>query len=163
MAGRKLQRRARILALQVLYAQEQQRLGSKADEADVLDFSWLDREASSDELLMAKLLVQGVGKNLASLDENIIGELRNWTMDRLLAVDRAILRLGCYMLQFLLDTPSKVIIDECVNLCHSFSSEQSYRLVNGVLHSLSRKFRSELENSDSRFSPEEVAPGESEF
>ncbi|WGK68420.1 transcription antitermination factor NusB [Candidatus Haliotispira prima] len=168
MNDRKSQRRARVLALQALYAEEQHFRSSvpkvnvksaveemddscerptetnrKSPETfcDVLQFSWLDREPSAEELFMARVLVNGVRLHSVEIDEAIVRHLENWTLDRLLAVDRSILRLGAYMLSYLPDTPGRVIIDECVELCHNFSGEHSYRLVNGILHTLATKCR----------------------
>ena len=137
--NRKLQRRARILALQALYAKEQQIRTGYSGFCD--EFSWLDREASAEELFLARTLVDGVCDNRAELDADIGERLQNWSLDRLWAVDRSILRLGVYMLKYLLDTPERVIIDECIKLCHNFSSEPSYRLINGVLDALAKQYR----------------------
>ncbi len=148
MNNRKLQRRARILALQALYAEEQQILSQRNNSQheqrslnDVLKFSWLDREASQEELFMARALVQGIRQNLEKIDHLIAEYLENWTIDRLLIIDRLILLLGIYMLEYLLDTPSRVIIDECIELCHCFSSKDSYRLINGILHKVAKELR----------------------
>ena len=147
-----MQRRARILALQALYAEEQyfaiktvyDFAGNDASQfcfGDVLEFPWLDRIPPQEELFIAKILVQGIRQHREEIDQYIIQNLKNWTMDRLLLVDQTILRLGIYMLRYLLDTPTKVILDECIELCHIFSSERSYRLVNGVLHTLASGLR----------------------
>ena len=141
MGNRKLQRRARILALQTLYEREQQNRLNLGRQHFCDAFSWLDREASDEELFLTRTLVEGVCDNLSEIDAELAERLQNWSLDRLWAVDRSILRLGTYMLKYLSDTPERVIIDECVKLCHSFSVEPSYRLVNGVLDTLAKKYR----------------------
>ncbi len=151
MNDKKLRRRARALALQALYAAEFNRGGSTlcedAGNQDILQFAWLDREPGEGECFMARTLTEAVWQNCVEIDQVIAGHLQNWTLDRLLNVDRNILRLGVYMLRFLPGTPVKVAIDECVELCHSFASEQSYRLINGVLHNVAQKYRANSEEN----------------
>ncbi|MEM9424749.1 MAG: transcription antitermination factor NusB, partial [Spirochaetota bacterium] len=110
---------------------------------NILQFAWLDREAAPEELFMAKALLEGIHCNREEIDGLIAEYLQNWTVDRLLAVDRAILRLGVYTLKYLPDTPAGVVINECVELCHKFSDGQSYRLINGVLDTLAETLRVE--------------------
>jgi transcription antitermination protein NusB len=67
-------------------------------------------------------------------------------LDRAIAevdpVERAILRIGSYELQFRPDVPYRVILNEGINLAKSFGASQSHKYVNGILDKLAKRFRS---------------------
>jgi N utilization substance protein B len=86
-------------------------------------------------------LVEGVGDNEAQLDERIGGVARGWTVARMPAIDRALLRIGCYELLHEPGTPTAVIINEAVELATRFSTDDSGRFVNGVLSKLAADIR----------------------
>ena len=90
---------------------------------------------------LTRELALGVEGERDSIDGEI-GELsRGWTLERMAAVDRAILRLGVWELRHRTDTPIAVVIDEAVELAKRFSTEDSGRFVNGVLAASSRRHR----------------------
>jgi N utilization substance protein B len=78
-------------------------------------------------------LVRGVEDYREDLDILIGETAHDWTVDRMAAVDRAILRLATYELLFRTDTPVAVAIDEAVEAAKELSTEDSGRFVNGVL------------------------------
>ena len=86
-------------------------------------------------------LVRGVGDTEAGLDERIGAVSRGWTVARMPAIDRALLRIGCYELLYEPDTPTAVIINEAVELATRFSTDDSGRFVNGVLSKLAEQLR----------------------
>ena len=86
-------------------------------------------------------LVEGVGDNEAQLDERIGAVARGWTVARMPAIDRALLRVGCYELIHEPGTPTAVIINEAVELATRFSTDDSGRFVNGVLSKLAADIR----------------------
>lgn len=83
----------------------------------------------------SRLLIQGVATNRAALDEKIAAAAANWSVERMAATDRNLLRLGAYEIHFT-DTPGKVVIDEAVELAKSFGGAQSAQFVNGILDKL---------------------------
>lgn len=84
-------------------------------------------------------LVQGVLENRQQLD-TIIGEkAENWKLSRLSFVDRNILRLALYEILYLDEIPSRVTVNEAVELAKEFSGEKSSAFVNGILGSLLRE------------------------
>jgi transcription antitermination protein NusB len=85
--------------------------------------------------------VRGVGDTMATLDEHIGAVSRGWTVARMPAIDRALLRVGCYELLYEPDTPTAVIINEAVELAGRFSTDDSSRFVNGVLSKLAADLR----------------------
>jgi transcription antitermination protein NusB len=78
-------------------------------------------------------LVEGVSTNLPRIDELLAEHSEDWTIARMPAVDRAVLRLGLYELLWASDVPDAVAIDEAVELAKSLSTDDSPRFVNGVL------------------------------
>lgn len=82
-----------------------------------------------------KELVNGVLAHTTELEKVITGYLASgWTYDRLARADRIILELGFYEMQFAIEpVPSKVVIDESLNLAKTFSDERSRKFINGVL------------------------------
>lgn len=78
-------------------------------------------------------LVEGVQANKTRIDELLAEHSDGWTVARMPAVDRAVLRLGLYELVWIDDVPDAVAIDEAVELAKSLSTDDSPRFVNGVL------------------------------
>jgi transcription antitermination protein NusB len=78
-------------------------------------------------------LVQGVMERLERIDELLATYSHGWTIDRMPAVDRAVLRLGSWELLFNDDVPDAVAIDEAVELARSLSTDDSPGFVNGLL------------------------------
>lgn len=78
-------------------------------------------------------LVLGVEKHKEDIDEIIIQHLENWTIDRIASVERTILRLATYEMNFVDDIPANVSINEAVELAKKYADEQSGKFVNGVL------------------------------
>jgi transcription antitermination protein NusB len=83
-------------------------------------------------------LVLGVAERRGELDR-ILGEAaEGWTIDRMAAVDRTLLRVGCYELLFQDDVPDRVAVSEAVEAANRYSTEDSGRFVNGVLGRIAR-------------------------
>lgn len=79
------------------------------------------------------LLVMGVRSNLETLDTLIKSTSEHWRSERMAAVDRNLLRLGVYELQFCQDIPATVSINEMIELAKQFGSENSPAFINGIL------------------------------
>ncbi len=79
-------------------------------------------------------LVEGVAENRQRIDELLVEHAEGWTLNRMPAVDRAVLRLGLFELLWRSDdVPPAVAIDEAVELAKALSTDDSPRFVNGVL------------------------------
>lgn len=81
----------------------------------------------------AVTLVEGVENYRAQIDELIAAYSIGWTLDRMPAVDRNVLRLGIYELLWADDVPDGVAISEAVLLARELSTEESPHFVNGLL------------------------------
>ncbi|MFM8625663.1 MAG: transcription antitermination factor NusB [Actinomycetota bacterium] len=98
-----------------------------------------DREIFAAETV--KALVSGVEASIATIDAAIATSARGWAVDRMPALDRAILRLAIHELGSRTDVPVAVVIDEAVELAKKFSTDDSGRFVNGLLATLARTLR----------------------
>ncbi|MBB5804474.1 N utilization substance protein B [Saccharothrix ecbatanensis] len=78
-------------------------------------------------------LVEGVTAHRSRIDDLISEHAEGWTLQRMPAVDRAVLRIGLYELLWAADVPDAVAIDEAVELAKGLSTDDSPRFVNGVL------------------------------
>ena len=93
------------------------------------------REAS---WLYAREIVDGVIDNGDEIDELITTSAKDWSLARMPAVDRALLRIGAWEILFNDDVPTAVAIDEAVELAKEFSTEESGAFVHGVLARIAR-------------------------
>jgi N utilization substance protein B len=99
---------------------------------------WLGRffrEQSSDAIIiqLAEQWTQGTWEKVEHCDKQIALAAAQWKLSRMSQVDRNILRLAVYQIDFCPDIPGKVIINEAIELARKYSTEQSPRFVNGVL------------------------------
>ena len=78
-------------------------------------------------------LVEGVVEHWSEIDEAIATYAQGWSLDRMPAVDRAILRLGAFEVLYSSEVPEPVAISEAVALATALSTDDSPRFVNGVL------------------------------
>lgn len=123
---------AREFALRVLYQID---ITSDNCEESLSDF-WqayskenVDREIKN----FTDELVKGVSTNLEAVDKKINQYATNWQLKRMAVVDRNILRLSCYELIFRSDIPSKVSINEAIELAKKYSGLEAGKFVNGIL------------------------------
>ena len=120
--------KARKRALDVLYAAEVR----DANPLTVLAERLADPEATPLGPY-AEQLVRGVVDHGARIDELIAQHSIGWTLDRMPAVDRAILRIAVFELVYGEGIDAPVAVDEAVELAKSLSTDNSPRFVNGVL------------------------------
>ena len=93
------------------------------------------REAS---WLYAREIVDGVIDNRDAIDEQITTFAKDWTLARMPAVDRAVLRIGVWEILYNDEVPAAVAIDEAVELAKEFSTDDSGSFVHGVLGRIAR-------------------------
>jgi N utilization substance protein B len=122
-----MRRRAREAALQVLFQMDVGRLSLEDALASVAAPDW-----SPDDWALLGRLAKGTRDHLAQIDEMIARVAEHWTIERMAAVDRNILRMAIFELEHI-DTPVRVVINEAVELAKQYSTEDSGRFVNGLL------------------------------
>ena len=123
--------RAREVALQALFQEDLNPRESQEQIAPFLASRLQDEELRD----FAKSLVLGVLRNQAELDALLESKADNWSLGRMAATDRSVLRLGAFEIRYA-DTPDRVAIDEAVELAKRFGSAQSSQFVNGILDKL---------------------------
>jgi N utilization substance protein B len=125
-------RTGRAYALQLLYARD----GDSATDVVELATRWaseLELEVDAQAQTFARELVAAAVARAAEVDELITSASKNWRIDRMSRVDRNILRLGACELLAFRDVPTKVVINEAVELAKRFGTAESSAFVNGVL------------------------------
>lgn len=88
----------------------------------------------SDEFV--KFLVTGVASKQNEIDQIISSASNSWSLERMPAVDRNLLRLAIYELKHSPDTPKSVVISEALELANTLSTDESANFINGVLASI---------------------------
>ena len=78
-------------------------------------------------------LVHGVTEHKQEIDEALEKNLENWSLSRLPKIERTVLRLAVFELLYMEDAPSRVVLNEAIELCKTFGDEKSSKFVNGVL------------------------------
>jgi N utilization substance protein B len=123
--------RGREVALQVLYQDD---LNPRHNPDD--DQQFLRNRLSAPELIeFAAGLVAGVRRHREELDQVLAETADHWSLERMAATDRNVLRLGAFEILYS-DTPRNVAINEAVELAKRFGSRQSAQFVNGILDRL---------------------------
>lgn len=93
---------------------------------------WKAAKGAQEVRSFANQLFEGASHDATNLDELISKHAANWRLDRISAIDRAILRLALHELRAT-DTPPKIVINEAVDLAKKFSTDDAGRFVNGIL------------------------------
>jgi transcription antitermination protein NusB len=114
---------ARERAMSLLYEAEQRSL----TPAEVI----AQQVLPLDDLTTA--LVGGVADNAEHLDKVIAAHATGWTLARMPALDRTVLRIASFELFHRHDVPTAVVLNEAVELAKRFSTDNSAKFVNGVL------------------------------
>jgi N utilization substance protein B len=93
---------------------------------------WKGAKAAEQTRTFANQLLEGAAHDATALDELIVKHAKNWRLDRISAIDRAILRLALHEMRAT-DTPAKVVINEAVELAKKYSTDDASAFVNGIL------------------------------
>ena len=163
ISGRRAAREAALLILFAVDAnadQEPDRALSDfrdhfRDDADVLEALYAQELAIEDQKQLAKAmkvladdgprwafverLVRGTLGHVNALDEMIARCSLNWKVPRMGIVDRNILRLAAFELAFEADVPSRVTLNEGIELAKRYGSEESGAFVNGILDRIAQE------------------------
>jgi N utilization substance protein B len=127
-------RKSREIAVQILYQIE---IMEQTPEFGVSVF-FDNFEVKDNVVDYAKVLVFGVHEHLDELDLRIEEFSKHWKIDRMTAIDRNILRLSAYELLYNNDVPTKVCINEALEIAKRFSSEDSSSFINGILDAITK-------------------------
>lgn len=125
----KSRRRARETALQALY--EIEASGCKPEEAVQRGIESAD--LGDDLRAFAQNLARGVLEHREQIDQGLAPLIKDYSWERVAAVDRNIMRIAAYELLFLPHMPPAVSINEAIEIAKKYSTAESGRFVNGVL------------------------------
>jgi N utilization substance protein B len=128
--------RARECAVQAIY--QWQLTGN--DLADIEKHFLEEHDLKGVDVAYFRELLHGVPSHLHELDDHITPFLDR-SLDSVDPVERAILRVGTYELEFRLETPYRVVINEGVELGKTFGAEDGHKYVNGILDKVAQKLR----------------------
>ena len=157
-------RNGRIMAVQGLYSYD---LGEGRLE-DILKLDWAeqseeealdtkdsdetpDEEESSavpfyteEAASFARIIISGTVNHLEEIDEIIKKHLsKNWDFSRLNKITLAILRLSILAMLYRKESAPVIIINEAIFVCKDFSSDDSYKFINGILDRIKKELKSE--------------------
>ncbi len=125
-------RRAREIVLQLLYEED---LHPDQDRS-VADLFLVKRLHGNRPLVeFARRLFSNVLANRKQIDAELSAKVLNWSLRRMAAIDRNVLRLGAYEI-LMTETPGRVVINEAVELAKRYGDRQSGQFVNGILDRL---------------------------
>jgi N utilization substance protein B len=129
---------AREYALQFLYQSEMEKV-FYFDESRFNSFA--DSFILRAELInLTREIADGVLKRITEIDSLLSRSSSNWSIGRMSIIDRNVLRIAVYELMGS-SAPTKVILNEAIQLAKTYGSENSGRFVNGVLDPLARELR----------------------
>ena len=96
-----------------------------------------DRQNQAEIVGYAREIVEGITTSHADIDDRIASFSHKWSIERMPAVDRAILRVAVWEILFNDEVPDPVAIAEAVDLAKEYSTEESGLFVNGLLAAIS--------------------------
>jgi transcription antitermination protein NusB len=123
-----LRSKAREFAMQMLFQWDM----SEQDTSRLEKTFWKNAKGAEQTRAFANQLFEGASHDAKELDDSITKHAENWRLERISAIDRAILRLAMHEMRAT-DTPAKVVINEAVDLAKKFYSEEAGGFVNGIL------------------------------
>lgn len=130
-------RKAREIVLQALYQAE----FSEKTWQEILEDQIGRRGSVEDTAEHAQRLFFATMEHLTDLDAHIESSLHNWDIGRVALVDKNILRFALAEILYFDEIPSKVIINEAIEIAHRYSSVDAGRFINGLLDRFVKEFR----------------------
>lgn len=98
---------------------------------EIAEFTTLDSQSDVKEYAIE--IAEVFQKNHKEIDDTIQKHARNWDLQRLVKMDKDILRIAIVELLFIKDAPMKVIVDEALELAKKYSTDDSASFINGIL------------------------------
>ena len=130
--GTTTRRKARVAALRVLYEVD----SVHHDTAVALAHQLEDQPLSPTGELFGQNLIVGVISNKEQIDGIISAHAPIWPVDQIATVDRNVLRIAIFEIILNEDIPSKVAINEAIEMAKTYGSDNSPKFINGVLGSV---------------------------
>ncbi len=96
----------------------------------------LENLTKPEDVEFATTLIKLSIENIEEIEKIISSHLKNYSIDRLYRVDRAVLIISIAELKYYGQTPQKVVINEAVNIAKKYGTDKSYSFVNGILKTI---------------------------
>ena len=122
----------------------------------------LARELASEETITGEIrdyahrLISLVVEHAEEIDRILSEALVRWDLKRLAVTDRCVLRMGAAELLYEPELPTRIILDEAIEIAKRYGSGESGRFVNGVLDRVAREGRGDAGGTDALGAPGEV-------
>ena len=129
--------KARQNAVQALY---QWFITNKNVDEIIAEFESDKHKLAKTDINYFKSLLRGTITNHQKLDLRIIN-LLDRPVDELDTIERVILHIGCYELEYHDDIPWRAVVNESVELAKIFGAENSYKYINGILDKVAKELR----------------------
>ena len=134
-----LRRKSREIALQFLFAHDFQKNPCSRDAvAAELEKFRASFDAGKKALPYARTLIFGICDHLEDIDDLLSAHSHNWRLERMSLVDRNVLRIAVYEIQYIDDVPAQVAINEALEVARHFSISDSVSFVNGILDAVNK-------------------------
>ncbi|MBI1864925.1 MAG: transcription antitermination factor NusB [Nitrospirae bacterium] len=128
-------RRAREAAMQVLFQADFDRA---ADLSEIKERFWEDHPADAETRAFADDLVEGTTAHREEIDGLLRRISEHWSVSRMSPVDRNLIRSAIYELLYK-ETPSRVVINEAIEIAKRYGTEESGAFVNGILDRVAKE------------------------
>ena len=139
-------RTARECALQMLFQLEFQKTRKEVPSLNAA----VAKKMVPAVKVFADQLFQGVTAHQEEIDRIIKRYTQNWSTGRMAIVDRNILRFSIYEILYLSDIPSKVTINEAIEIAKNYGNENSGAFINGILDRIQGDFPKTASNETAR-------------
>ena len=128
---------ARMIVAQAIFAVEFR----NSDPDEILEYLMEEFGGQIAEKDFPKKLLKGILKHKKDIEKVIIESAPEWPLERILAIDRAILEIGICELMYDKKIPPLVTINEAVELAKELGNDNSHKFVNGVLSTVMKKYK----------------------
>lgn len=108
---------------------------------------WENNPCPEKARMFAEQLVIGTLEHLQEIDELIGIHALHWKPERFFAIDRNIIRIASYEILYRDDIPTRVSIDEALEIAKKFSTGDSAKFINGILDKIAKSYLDESEAS----------------
>lgn len=129
-----------MFAMELLYSMEitKQPVGNCVEGVLMSMKEAMKKELPAEMKRYGMSLVDLIQEHRAELDAIIAEKAQGWDLDRMATLDKIILSIALTELQYQLDVPVKVVLEEAVQIANKFSTEDSSRFINGILNQYAR-------------------------
>ncbi len=134
MKNKKSRKKTRVYVLEVIY----QWLHTEADISEIL-LRYTDKYAVDLDYL--EIMVKGALSKRSEIDQKILPNLEDRSLEEVSQIEYAILTLGAYELMYQHDVPYKVVINEAINLAKEYGAQDAHKFVNSVLDLIAKDVR----------------------